>query len=157
MHALLHRLYAPAEVEATLPAPPDVVFEVLADPTTYPDWLVGADHMRSVDPEFPAKGSGFDHSVGLTDPLTVDDRTESLGAEPNRHLALDVHVGPFEARVDFALEPAVGGRTKLTFTERPLGAFAAITPLLRPTLHARNATSVSRLRRYLAEHGARTR
>lgn len=140
-----------------LPAPPDEVYAVLADPTTYPDWLVGADHMRSVDADFPAKGSGFDHSVGIVNPLTVDDRTESLGAEEDRHLALDVHVGPFEARVDFALEPATGGRTKLTFTEQPRGVFAAITPMLRPTLHARNSTSVTRLRRLLADRSATTR
>lgn len=150
MQGLLRRLYAPAEVEAVLPAPPDAVYEVLTDPTTYPDWLVGADHMRSVDDAFPAAGSRFEHSVGVAGPLTVDDRTESLGAEEDRHLALDVHVGPFEARVDFDLVPATGGRTKLRFREQPRGVFAAVTPLLRPTLHARNAASVARLRRLLA-------
>jgi uncharacterized protein YndB with AHSA1/START domain len=150
MLTALRRLYGPTTVEATLPAPPDVVYEVLSDPTTYPDWLVGADHMRAVDDDFPAPGAEFHHSVGPGEPLTVDDRTEAIDAEPDRHLALDVHAGPFEARVDFRLAPADCGRTTLRFSEQPVGWFAPLTPLLRPTLHARNTASVARLRRLLA-------
>jgi uncharacterized protein YndB with AHSA1/START domain len=149
MFDLLRRLYAPTTVAAVLPAPPETVYGVISDPTTYPDWLVGADHMRAVDDAFPRPGSTFEHSVGPGEPLTVDDRTESLAAEPNRHLALDVHAGPFEARVDFELRPAEGGRTALRFSERPVGWFAPLTPLLRFSLHARNAASVDRLRRLL--------
>ena len=38
--------WSPVEVHAELPAPPDEVFEVLADPETYPEWLIGAQRIR---------------------------------------------------------------------------------------------------------------
>lgn len=146
---ILDRLYQPVTVEATIPAPPSAVYEVLADPETYPDWLVGADHMRSVDDEFPAAGSKFDHSVGAAG-VTVDDQTQSLGADPDHHLALLVNAGVFHARVDFELRREPDGGTHVSFSERPVGAFAPLTPLLRPTLYGRNAASLAKLRDLVA-------
>jgi uncharacterized protein YndB with AHSA1/START domain len=151
MLGLLRRLYGPTTVEGVLPAPPATVFGIISDPSTYPDWLVGAHHMRAIDSEFPAAGSEFHHSVGPTEKLSVDDSTESLGFERDRHLALDVHVGPFEARVDLELEPVDCGRTAIRFSERPIGLFAPLGPLLRPSLHARNQVSIDRLRRLVAD------
>ena len=143
MH-LIRRLYGPSVTEATIPASPREVYEVLSDPTTYPDWLVGADRVRAVDDSFPKPGSHFEHSVGPGGALTVDDQSESLEADPGHHLALLVHAGPFHARVDFDLTSVAEG-TRVCFTERPVGAFAALTPLLRPTLHGRNAASLTKL------------
>jgi uncharacterized protein YndB with AHSA1/START domain len=150
MLGFLRDLYAPSTVEKVLSAPPDTVFDILAEPRTYPDWLVGAEHMRAVDPEFPRQGAEFQHSVGPTKGLTVDDKTKSLGAVEDHRLALEVHAGPFVARVDFELLPEPGGRTRVRFSERPLGVFAPLTPLLRPTLHARNSASLDRLERLVA-------
>jgi uncharacterized protein YndB with AHSA1/START domain len=144
MIAHLRRLWDPVEVRRTIPASRDRVYELLADPETYPKWLVGADHMRAVDPDFPRPGSSFHHSVGK-EPVTVDDRTDSLEAEPDRHLALLVHAGPFHARVDFELVTRGTDQTEVRFTEVPVGPFAAVTPLLRPSLHARNVVSLQKL------------
>lgn len=142
MHLL--RLYAPSVTEATFRAPVGDVYAVLADPATYPDWLVGADHMRSVDDAFPEPGAEFQHTVGAG-PVKVDDRTESLANEENRRILLRVHVGIFQAEVEFRLVPD-GAGTAVRFTERPTGLVGLLTPLLRPTLRARNAASLHRLR-----------
>lgn len=135
-------------VEATFDVTPEQLWSVLSDPTTYPDWLVGADHMRGVDPAFPEPGSAFEHSVGPGGPLTVDDRSESLVAEPEHRLDLLVHAGPFHAVVDFHLRHDEDG-TVVAFTEKPVGIFAPLLPLLRPLLAARNRQSLQRLRQFL--------
>ena len=131
---LLERLYEPVTAEARIPAPPSAVYDVLADPETYPDWLVGADHMRAVDPDFPNPGSRFQHSVGPGGALTVDDETESLEADAGHHLALLVHAGPFHARVDFDLRRDPDGGTTVSFSERPVGALRAAAA--SPPAHA---------------------
>ena len=144
--SLLHKLYGPVVVEDRVSAPPEEVYGVVADPETYPDWLVGAERIRSVDPDFPRPGAAFEHSVGPTDPVTIDDRSESIAAEPDRHLALQVHAGPFHARVDFELEPAGAAATTIRFSEQPTGAVAVLTPLLRASLRHRNELSLRQLK-----------
>jgi uncharacterized protein YndB with AHSA1/START domain len=147
---LLRRLYGPSVTEATLPASAEAIYAVLSDPETYPDWLVGAEHMRAVDADFPNPGSAFHHSVGAG-PVTVDDQTEALDAEQDRFLLLRVHAGPFQAEVEFRLVPKGPNETLVRFTEQPSGPFGLITPVLRPTLHARNVASLKQLRDLLAD------
>jgi hypothetical protein len=151
MFGWVTRLYSPVVVNDTIPAPPDAVYAVLEEPSTYPDWLVGAHDVRSVDPDFPEPGTDFDHSVGPGGPLTVDDSTEAIGADEDRRLALLVHAGPFHARVDFELRTAPDGGTDLCFSEVPVGVFRPITPLLRPMLAGRNKESLRRLRERILE------
>lgn len=141
-------LWGPTEVRAEVGAPPEAVYEVLADPTTYPDWLMGAQRIRGVDPEFPKAGTEFEHSVGPAKGVTVDDATEARGAAPPHRLDLHVRAGPFQADVRLLVEPH-GEGSEVRFLERPTGAFAALTPLLRPVLRARNAKSLRRLGDYL--------
>lgn len=151
LHRLRQRLYGPVVVDLDVPASADAVYAMLSDPTTYPDWLVGAQEIREVDGDFPAAGSEFHHSVGPTEDLTVDDTTESLGASPGRHVALAVRAGPMRGRVDFDLAPAgEDGDTRVRFSEQPTGPLAVLTPLLRPTLAARNLESLRRLRAQLS-------
>jgi hypothetical protein len=76
----------------------------------------------------------------------VDDRSESVAVDENRRLVLRVHAGPFHALVDLRLTPTAADGTDLTMTERPVGAVAALTPLLRPWLYARNRRSMTLLR-----------
>ena len=71
------------EVTRLVDAPPAEVFATLADGWTYPLWVVGAAHMRAVDPAFPAVGSKLHHSVGLW-PLLIEDTTEVVEMEPDR-------------------------------------------------------------------------
>jgi uncharacterized protein YndB with AHSA1/START domain len=146
VHPLLEHLYGPVVVETTIPTSPERVYAVLAEPSTYPGWLVGAERIRDVDDAFPQPGTGFDHEVGGGG-LTVGDRTTSLDVDPGRELDLDVHAGPFHAHVRFELRSASGGATSVRLSEEPVGLSRGLTPVLRVALGARNRWSLARLRR----------
>lgn len=127
-------------------ASPADVFAVLADPTTYPDWLHGASGIRDVDQNWPSPGSKFHHVVGVK-PFVIPDSSEVVDVEPDRRLGLRVRTRPFLiADVTFEL---VGNESRcvVTLTEkpafRPLGDL--LRPLLDPVLHARNHRSLARL------------
>ena len=99
------------EVSRHIAAPPAEVFRTLADGWAYPLWVVGASHMRAVDPAFPAVGSRLHHSVGLW-PLAIEDTTEVVEVEPGRRLVLHARAWPTgTARIALELEPASGGTT----------------------------------------------
>jgi uncharacterized protein YndB with AHSA1/START domain len=135
-----------SEVRRTIHADPEAVWSVLADPTTYPDWLVGAQVIRDVDGEFPKPGSDFHHSVGASEDLALPDRTTALEAERPHKLTLKVRARPFfEGVVRFRLLPTKAG-TELVLEEEPVGPLRFAAPLLRPLIVARNAKSLDRLR-----------
>jgi uncharacterized protein YndB with AHSA1/START domain len=142
-------LLSPVEARTEVPVAPEVVWATVSDPETYPDWLVGAQRMRSVDRDFPAPGSQLHHSVGPTKALTVDDATESTRADPPHRLELRVHAGPFQADVEMLILPSPKG-SEIRFRERPSGISSVLTPFLRPILHARNVESLRRLSERLA-------
>lgn len=144
----MQALWGPVEARTEVPADPEAVYAVLSDPTTYPDWLVGAQRIRGVDADFPNPGSEFAHSVGPTRAVTVDDRTEATAADPPHRLDLHVRAGLFRADVELCVEPAEGG-SQVRFLERPTGPAAVLTPVLKPFLLARNAESLRRLSSYL--------
>lgn len=148
----LTRLWSPVEVRATLPVAPDVVFDVLAEPRTYPEWLVGAKAIRAVDADFPEPGSEFHHTVG-GGPVAVEDSTEVLLSERPDRLRLRLHLGKLDGDVDFLVLAAPEG-TEVRMRERPVGIPALATPLLRVSLHARNAESLRQLREFLADDRA---
>lgn len=137
--------FSPVEVRTDIPTPPEAVWAVISDPETYPAWLVGAQRIRGVDPEFPRPGSEFAHSVGPTGGTTVDDRTEVADVDAPHRLDLVVHAGPFTADVELLVLPAPDG-SEVRLREQPTGVWAVLGPLLRPILHVRNAESLRRLR-----------
>ena len=57
------------------------VFAVLADPSTYPEWLAGAADVRDIDDDWPQPGAKFYHRVGIG-PFTIPDSTKVLDIEP---------------------------------------------------------------------------
>jgi uncharacterized protein YndB with AHSA1/START domain len=120
------------------------VFDLLADPRTYPHWLVGNQEIRAVDDEFPAPGTSFDHSVGATEEVTVDDESEVLESDPPHRLKLLVKAGAMRGVVTFLLLPTRDG-TEVRFREKPVSWMAPLTPFLRPVLHGRNVESLRRL------------
>jgi uncharacterized protein YndB with AHSA1/START domain len=150
---VLDRLFSPVEARTTVALQREVAFRTIADPCTYPRWLLGAQRIRRVDPDFPAPAAEFEHSVGPSEAATVDDSSEVLVADPPRRLDLAVHVGPVAGDVTFLLEPS-GRGTTITLRERPTGPLAVLTPLLRPMLYARNRWSLHRLRRLLEGSGS---
>ncbi len=141
-------------------APPEVVFATVADPETYPRWLVGAKHIRGVEPHWPAPGSSFHHAVGFG-PFTIRDRTTVLVNEAPKVLVLLARVGALgAARVRFTVTEQADGGAHLAIEEEPAtGAVRALwNPLTRPLVAAglwgRNAVSLQALRA-LAEDRAR--
>ncbi len=145
----LRAWWGPVEARSTLPCSPGEVFAVLADPGTYPHWLVGAQRIERVDPDFPRPGASFDHAVGAGGPAVVEDSTDAVAVEPPHYLALDAHVGPARARVEFFVEDAPTG-SEIRFREALVGRLALVTPAVRVLLHVRCARSLRRLERFMA-------
>lgn len=132
-------------VQTMIDAPLAEVWETLVDARTYPEWLIGARKIRSVDDGWPAPGTAFHHTVGLGGPLTISDRTRSVAVEPQRSLVLDVRARPFvHARVHFDLRSADGG-TQVTMEEHPVGLHRIAAPVLGPMTKARNKGSLEKL------------
>ena len=133
-------------------APPDAVDAMLADPDTYPTWLVGAKRMLEVDDDFPREGSGFQHEVGAG-PIEVHDRTSVSGRVPGRELRMVVRARPLlVADVVFELAP-VGTGTRVRMTETPRGVYRHLRLLIEPLVRLRNERSLQRLA-HLLERGA---
>jgi uncharacterized protein YndB with AHSA1/START domain len=134
------------EVSRVIPTDPDRVFAVLADGWSYPLWVVGATHMRSVDPDWPAVGSKLHHSVGIW-PLLIEDNTEVLAVEPGRMLELRARAWPAgTARVRLTLDPVPEG-TLVTMAERSESGPARLAPwpIESYLLKLRNTESLERL------------
>jgi hypothetical protein len=124
------------------------VFTELSDGWSYVGWVVGANHVRDVDAEWPAAGSRIHHRVGSW-PLTLADSTESLLCEPNRILRLRARGWPFgEALVELELHQIEPGRTTVRMREAPSSGPGrwVDNPALRWLLRRRNDESLRRLR-----------
>jgi uncharacterized protein YndB with AHSA1/START domain len=138
-------LWQPVEVRREIAgAEPAAVFAVIADPETYPRWLLGAQRIRHVDDTFPRPGAKFDHSVGASPTYSVDDSSEVLEVEPEHRLVLRVHVGPMDGSVEFVVERAAAG-SLVIFREAPDGWARLAMPALRLVLRGRNAESLRRM------------
>jgi len=127
-------------------ATPEQVWRVLSDGWLYPIWVVGATRMRDVDPHWPEPGARLHHSVGVW-PLTIDDYTEVLEADPPRLLRLRARAWPGgEAEVDLGLEPIETG-TRVTIVEDACKGPGLLIPA--PVRHAqlswRNTEALRRL------------
>ena len=138
---------APVTVNVrTIDAPPQAVWDVLADGWLYPLWVVGATRMRAVDQDWPAVGSRIHHSAGVW-PVVVDDNTEVKAAEPLKRLQLRAKGWPLgEADVVLTLE-AVGEGTRVTIEEDAVEGPGRLVPapLRAPMLKWRNTETLRRL------------
>lgn len=135
-----------ATVSRHVAAPPDRVFDVLADGWTYAGWVVGASTIRGVDAHWPQPGSRLHHAVGVW-PLLVVDHTEVVAVEPNRRLELLARGWPLgEARVVLELE-AEGEGTRVVMHERSHRGPALLlrNPVAERLISLRNAESLARL------------
>ena len=144
-------LWSPVEICREIAASPESVFDVLAEPRTYPEWLVGAQRIRGVDADFPSRGAEFEHSVGPTSATTIDDSTQVVVVNRPYRLMLLARVGPLHAHVDMLVEPTPDG-SAVRFRERPTGWAVVLTPLLRPALATRNLESLRRLAALVEGH-----
>jgi uncharacterized protein YndB with AHSA1/START domain len=136
-------------------APPQAVWDVLADGWLYPLWVVGATRMRAVEEDWPAVGSRIHHSAGVW-PAVVDDNTEVKEVEPLQRLRLRAKGWPFgEADVVLELE-AVGAGTRVTIREDAVQGPGRLVPgvVRAPMLKWRNTEALDRLA-HLVEGRAR--
>ncbi|HEY5196845.1 MAG TPA: SRPBCC family protein [Solirubrobacteraceae bacterium] len=142
-----------ATTQDVIAAPPDRVFEVLADPETYADWVVGSSEIRDADASWPAVGSRFHHSVGVW-PLRVKDNTKVIAVDPPLRLKMHARARPLgTACVELVLETHPQG-THVTMRETAGDTLSllAINPLTEWLVRLRNVESLRRLKR-IAETG----
>jgi uncharacterized protein YndB with AHSA1/START domain len=98
-----------AYTEKYIAAPPEKVFGVLSDPDSYGYWVVGSKEIRDAEPEWPAAGSKFHHTVGFG-PFTVKDHTVAKRSVRPTFLELKARARPFgTAIVTHELEPEGNG------------------------------------------------
>jgi Polyketide cyclase / dehydrase and lipid transport len=140
-----------ARNEAFIAAPLERVFGVLSDPRSYGDWVPGSKAIRAADPDWPAPGTGFDHTlvIGLADHTSV------CSALAPVMLELRARARPLgSADVALHLQPEAEG-TRVTMIEDP--ANRALSVLIGPLGHGliklRNVEALRRLKR-LAEEDA---
>jgi uncharacterized protein YndB with AHSA1/START domain len=132
--------------ERFMPVPPEAVWDALADPGNYGYWVVGSKLIRDADPEWPAPGSKFHHTVGVG-PFKISDHTESLEAVRPGLLRIRAKARPAgTAEVTMTMIPK-GGGTVVKMTENPDGltSWLAFNPLVQLLTIGRNAESLMRL------------
>jgi uncharacterized protein YndB with AHSA1/START domain len=142
-----------ATTRTLIEATPDRIFDVLADPETYADWVVGSSEIRDADKNWPAVGSRFHHSVGVW-PLRVKDNTRVIAVDRPVRLKMHARARPLgTACVELVLEAHPDG-THVTMNETAGDTLSlvAINPLTDWLVHLRNVESLRRLKR-IAETG----
>ncbi|WP_446213789.1 SRPBCC family protein [Micromonospora sp. IBSANI012] len=128
-------------------APPQQVFDVLADGWTYSDWVVGTVHVRDVDDTWPRVGSQLHHKAGPW-PLSLHDSSTVLACEPPHKMVIKAGLWPAgEATVVFTLEPVGADATRVRIGEDfAAGPLRWIRNKLNDlVLHQRNKETLRRL------------
>lgn len=131
---------------ALIPASPERIWAVLADPGSYGYWVVGSDTIRDADGGWPQPGTKIHHRVGAG-PFKLNDNTEVVEADAPRKLVLHARARPLgTARVALELTPE-GTSTRVVMTEGPGDAFSRLlhNPIADRLLHWRNETALRRL------------
>src|SRR3954453_5374927 len=142
--------------ETYVSAPPDAVYDVLADPCGYARWVPGASRTRGADGDWPEPGATFHHTQGAFG-IGLPDTTAVVASERPRTIVLEARFRPFAVnKVELRLFPS-GRGTKVVMVEYPTGGLMAKLPgpLLDLSMKLRNVEALRRLRR-MAEEG-RTR
>jgi uncharacterized protein YndB with AHSA1/START domain len=136
-----------------MPVAPEAVWAALADAGGYGYWVVGSKTIRDADPDWPAPGSKFHHTVGLG-PFTVSDHTVVVEAERPRRLRIRAKVRPFgTASVTLTLRERDAG-TFVEMIENPDGltSVLVLNPLVHLFTFGRNAESLMRLEELALRH-----
>lgn len=129
-----------------MPVPPEDVWDALADAGGYGYWVVGSKEIRDADPDWPAPGSKFHHTIGFG-PFEIKDHTVALESARPTLLTLRAKGRPLgTARVTLKMTELDGG-TLVRMTENPDGltSVLAFNPLIQLLTIGRNAESLMRL------------
>ncbi len=139
-----------ATTTQTYPVSASDMFAALANPDTYPHWLLGARRIRSVSDDWARPGSFFEHTVGFG-PVVISDRTTVRAIDPPRTLVLHVRARPLlEAVVRFEVEGSASG-SSVMMQETPVGVYGTISAIAQPLIRARNERSLQRLKKFVIE------
>jgi uncharacterized protein YndB with AHSA1/START domain len=138
-----------AAASVVIDASPERVFDVLSDGWKYAGWVVGASHVRAVEPEWPQVGSKIHHSVGFW-PAVVKDASTVIRCERNERLVLDVaiwFVGRGTVDLELRRLPGPGDRTEVTMREEMHEGLLSKLPaaVVDPPITARNNETLRRL------------
>jgi uncharacterized protein YndB with AHSA1/START domain len=139
-----------ARAEIDVAAPPEAVWDVLADPGAYGDWVVGTKVTRA-DANWPEVGSSLEFRVEIG-PVGGGDRTRVVEAEPPRLLVLRAGLQQLgAAAIRLELQPAAGGTRVVMEEDAVEGLVASLrTRVSDAVLKARGDVALGRLKR-LAE------
>ena len=100
--------------------PPDQVWDVLSDGSSYAEWVMGTRDVHEVDPGWPGLGATIRFSFGAG-PWTMDDITTVRLVEPRQRLELEAHAGRLgTARISIVLLPWGEDQTVVILDEHPL-------------------------------------
>jgi uncharacterized protein YndB with AHSA1/START domain len=139
-----------------MPVPPEAVWDALADAGGFGYWVVGSKEIRDADPEWPAPGSRFHHTIGFG-PFEISDHTVALAAERPWLIRVRAKARPLgTARVTLKMTELDGG-TLVRMTENPDGltSLLGVNPLIQLLTFGRNAESLMRLEELaLRRHGS---
>jgi uncharacterized protein YndB with AHSA1/START domain len=137
-----------AQRQQLIKCPPDRVWQVLADGSSYARWVVGTQEILDIDPAWPDVGAALRFQVGLG-PLHFQDSCAVRICEPGRRLELEAKAEPFgTARIAFTLIPW-SEHTLVLLDEHPLlGVGARLQgPPSELALHLRNRRILGNLAR----------
>lgn len=129
-----------------MPVPPQAVWDALADAGGYGYWVPGSRVIRDAEPDWPAPGSKFHHTIGVG-PFEVSDHTEVLEARPPELLRIRTKGRPLGTATVTLQMIARDGGTLVRMNESPDGPGwpLNLNPLFWLATKARNAESLMRL------------
>ena len=125
------------EMSATLPAPPDVVWELVTDWERQGDWMLEASDFVVTSSHREGLGVEAEATIKVGG-ITTRDRIRVAVWEPGRRLGIE-HLGWVSGYGEISLFPSGPGRSRVFWREElqpPLGVLGAIglrlfKPLLR--------------------------
>lgn len=123
-------------------ASPAAVFDLLDDPFSYADWVVGTGQVTEADPDWPRVGSSFSYRVGVP-PAAWRGSSEVVAYEQNHLVSLRtlLPIGPVS--IDIEVEATDAG-SYITLTEVP--ALRLMQQALDAGFHVRNAQTLANLK-----------
>ncbi|MGH9269206.1 MAG: SRPBCC family protein [Acidimicrobiales bacterium] len=125
------------ELATDLPAPPEVVWELITDWENQGDWMLEATDFEVVSPQREGVGVEAEATVVIAG-IRTRDRVRVVTWEPPARLGIE-HLGWVEGRADLVLAPVGDDGTRVTWTEAlrcpslgPLGwaGLSAVRPIM---------------------------
>jgi uncharacterized protein YndB with AHSA1/START domain len=128
-------------------APPEAVWKVLADPCSYPEWVLGTRRIESADPDWPARDAELRYEARLG-PFRFRGRSTVRHVEAPTHLELEADAGLLSARVAITVRPWAGKALAIVEEHWIAGSPVLLTnPMIDIGLHLRNRWMVKDLAR----------